>query len=85
MSGQWRAAAAGDADRAATTQETFIDQTRRAGSRDCIAILRGADRFEHFPAAERRKVIAGVLATSIEKQARAAGLGRVHIPVGGAA
>ena len=81
----WRAAAAGDADRDATTQEQFVDQTRRAGVRDAIAVLRGAQIIGTYPKVERRSDVARILAASVEKQARVAGVGRVTIPVGGAA
>lgn len=81
----WRAAAASDADAAATTQEQFVDATRRSGVRDALAVLIGAHRFDNFPAEQRQRVVAHVLATSVEKQARVSGLGRITIPVGGAA
>lgn len=81
----WRAAAATDADRMATTTEQFVDQARRSGVRDALSVLRGAHRFDCFPAAERQAVVAGILATSVEKQARVSGIGRVTIPVGSVA
>lgn len=82
---QWRAAAAVDADRAATTQAQFVDATRRDGVRESLRFLRGAHRFENYPAADRRAHVLQLLATSVEKQARVSGLGRIHIPVRGAA
>lgn len=82
---QWRAAAAGDADRAATTTEQFVDQTRRAGVRDALAVLRGAQSFTNYPPAARRSDVLSILAVSVEKQARVSGCGRITIPVGGAA
>lgn len=80
----WRAAAAGDADRAATTQDQFVDATRRNSVRYSIAVLRGA-QTSGIPAAERRSMVVKVLAESVTKQARVSGLGHVVIPVGGAA
>lgn len=84
-SGPWRAAAAGDADRAATTTDQFVDQTRRAAIREGLAILRGAHAFRNYPAADRQADVARLLAASVETQARVSGLGRITIPVGGAA
>lgn len=77
----WRAAAAGDADRAATTQEQYVDETRRSGVREAIAVLRGAQTVG-IPAAERHAMAAKVLAESITRQARVSGLGHVTIPAG---
>ncbi len=82
---QWRAGAAADADAAATTQTQFVDQTRRDGVRYAIAVLRGAHHFTTYPPADRRADVARLLAESVEKQARVSGLGRITIPVGGAA
>lgn len=81
----WRAAAAGDADRAATTTEQFVDQTRRSAVRESIAILRGAHSFRNYPPADRQADVVRILAASVEKQARVSGLGRITIPVGGVA
>lgn len=81
----WRAASARVAHEQATTTEQFVDQTRRAGVRDAISVLRGAHHFAHFPAAERQRVIFHALAASVEKQARVSGLGRITIPIGGTA
>lgn len=81
----WRAAAAADADAAATTQTEFVDATRRDGVRHAIAVLRGAHHFTNYPPADRQADVARLLAESVEKQARVSGLGRVTIPVGGAA
>ena len=80
----WRAAAAADADRAATTQEQHVDQTRRAGSRHAVAVLRGA-QTAGIPATDRQLMAARVLADSVASQARVSGLGRITIPVGGVA
>lgn len=77
----WRAAAAADADRAATTQAQYVDAARHDGVRESIAILRGAHSFRHYPAAERQADVLQVLARSVEKQARVSGLGRITIPV----
>lgn len=82
---QWRAAAAGDADAAATTQAQFVDATRRSGVREALAVLRGAHAFRNYPAADRQADVARILAASVEKQARVSGLGRITIPVGGVA
>lgn len=82
---QWRAAAAADADRAATTQEQYVDATRRSAIRESLAVLRGAHAFQNYPAADRQADVVRILAASVEKQARVSGLGRVTIPVGGAA
>lgn len=76
---QWRAGAAADADRAATTQQQFVDATRHSGVREALAMLRGAHQFQNYPAADRRTDVARVLAASVEKQARVSGLGRVQI------
>lgn len=81
----WRAAAAADADRAATTQQQFVDATRREAVRESLAILRGAHAFPHYPAADRQADVLQLLAASVEKQARVSGLGRITLPVGGAA
>lgn len=80
----WRAAAAADADRAATTQEQFVDATRRAGVRESIAVIRGA-QTAGIPRDERRLMVARVLADSVSTQARVSGLGRIAIQVGGVA
>jgi hypothetical protein len=81
---QWRAAASGDADRAATTQAQHVDQVRHADVRYALAVIRGA-QTSGIAAADRQAMAAKVLADSVERQARVAGLGRIHIPVGGAA
>jgi hypothetical protein len=81
----WRAAAASDADAAATRQQPFVDATRRQGVREAVAILNGAHAFRNYPAADRRADVLRLLAASVEKQARVSGLGRITIPVGGAA
>lgn len=77
----WRAHAADDADRAATTQDQYVDQTRRAGIREVIAVLRGAHSMTYYPPADRQADTARILAASVEKQARVSGLGRITIPV----
>lgn len=77
----WRAAAAVDADRAATTQQQYVDATRRDAVRESLAFLRGAHRFTNYPADDRRAHVLALLAASVEKQARIAGVGRVRIPV----
>lgn len=81
----WRAGAADDADRAATTQEQFVDATRHEGVRDAIAVLRGAQIIGTYPREDRRRDVAQLLAHSVERQARIAGVGRVHIPIGATA
>jgi hypothetical protein len=78
----WRAAAAGDADRAATTQSQFVDATRHEGVREVRAVLRGAQSLG-IPADERHAMAVQVLAASVEKQARISGLGRITLPVVG--
>lgn len=78
----WRAGAADDADQAATRADEFVDQTRRQGVRDALAVLRGAQIMGTYPKPERCADVARLLAASVEKQARVSGLGRVTIPVG---
>ena len=82
---QWRAGAADDADKAATTTEQFVTQTRHAGVREVLAFMRGAHAIKHFTSEDRRAHAVRVLAASVERQARVSGCGRVTIPVGGAA
>lgn len=73
----WRAAAAADADAAATRPEQRVTELRHLAVRQSVRFLADADSLSDRQL--RRDHVLAVLAASVEKQALVSGLGRHRI------
>lgn len=74
---QWRAAAARDADAAATTVDQAVTATRHSAVREAVQVLATSTAYDDREL--RREHVLALLAASVEKQARLSGLGRHRI------